>query len=61
MIIPVRCFTCKKVIGNRWELYKKLLAEGMSKKEALDQLGLPMYCCRRMVLCHIDLVDRLVK
>lgn len=23
MIIPVRCFTCHKVIGNKWEYYKK--------------------------------------
>lgn len=21
MIIPVRCFTCGKVIGNKWEKY----------------------------------------
>jgi len=24
MIIPVRCFTCGKVIGDKWEDYKKL-------------------------------------
>jgi hypothetical protein len=27
MIIPVRCFTCGKVIGNKYENYMKLLAE----------------------------------
>ena len=25
MIIPVRCFTCGKVIGDKWELYLQLL------------------------------------
>ena len=25
MIIPVRCFTCGKVIGNKWEAYLGLL------------------------------------
>ena len=25
MIIPVRCFTCGKVIGNKWEAYLALL------------------------------------
>lgn len=25
MIIPVRCFTCGKVIGNKWEAYLNLL------------------------------------
>ena len=24
MIIPVRCFTCGKVIGDKWEDYKKI-------------------------------------
>ena len=26
MIIPVRCFTCGKVIGNKWDTYVNLLA-----------------------------------
>lgn len=25
MIIPIRCFTCGKVIGNKWETYLNLL------------------------------------
>uniref|UniRef100_A0A453FTM6 DNA-directed RNA polymerases I, II, and III subunit RPABC5 n=8 Tax=Pooideae TaxID=147368 RepID=A0A453FTM6_AEGTS len=25
MIIPVRCFTCGKVIGNKWDHYLDLL------------------------------------
>jgi DNA-directed RNA polymerase I, II, and III subunit RPABC5 len=25
MIIPVRCFTCGKIIGNKWEAYLGLL------------------------------------
>ena len=27
MIIPVRCFTCNKVIGNLYESYVKLMKE----------------------------------
>ena len=27
MIIPVRCFTCGKVIGNKWEQFVQLLQE----------------------------------
>ncbi len=27
MIIPVRCFTCGKVIGNKYESYAKLLVD----------------------------------
>lgn len=35
MIIPIRCFTCGKVIGNKWEAYLGLLqaeyTEGLVK------------------------------
>lgn len=36
MIIPVRCFTCGKVLANKWEHYKQAvvkLEEDNAKKE----------------------------
>lgn len=27
----------------------------------LDQLGLQRYCCRRMILTHVDLIEKLLK
>ena len=30
-IIPVRCFSCGKVIGDKWEAYLKLLANEFSE------------------------------
>ncbi len=32
MIIPVRCFTCGKVIGSKWQKYQEL-----TKKYRLEQ------------------------
>ena len=29
-------------------------------RDALDELGLHRYCCRRMVLTHVDLIDKLL-
>ena len=29
-------------------------------RQALDQLGLERYCCRRMVLTHVDLIEKLL-
>ena len=90
MIIPVRCFTCGKVIGNKWESYLGLLqaeyTEGYEliiekfyikytnyvynyviiflfsdiHRDALDALGLKRYCCRRMLLSHVDLIEKLL-
>ena len=60
MIIPVRCFTCGKVVGNKWDSYLELLKADYSEGDALDELGLKRYCCRRMVLTPVDLIEKLL-
>lgn len=60
MIIPIRCFTCGKVIGNKWEAYLGLLQAEYTEGDALDALGLKRYCCRRMLLGHVDLIEKLL-
>ena len=60
MIIPVRGFTCGKVVGNKWDSYLELLKADYSEGDALDELGLKRYCCRRMVLTHVDLIEKLL-
>ena len=61
MIIPVRCFTCGKVIGNKWEAFMHLIGEeGQTEAQALDHLGLQRYCCRRMLFTHVDLIVKLL-
>eukprot|EP00471_Norrisiella_sphaerica_P001440 CAMPEP_0184480248 /NCGR_PEP_ID=MMETSP0113_2-20130426/1747_1 /TAXON_ID=91329 /ORGANISM="Norrisiella sphaerica, Strain BC52" /LENGTH=75 /DNA_ID=CAMNT_0026858605 /DNA_START=108 /DNA_END=335 /DNA_ORIENTATION=- len=64
MIIPVRCFTCGKVVGN---LYKRFIAlknagpdQGYAEGEVLNTLGLTRYCCRRMIMTHVDLIIKLL-
>ena len=61
MIIPVRCFTCGKVIGNKWESFLDLVEKGeYDEGQALEKLGLKRYCCRRMLLTHVDLIEKLL-
>ncbi|KAL9264217.1 DNA-directed RNA polymerases II, IV and V subunit 10-like protein, partial [Drosera capensis] len=60
MIIPVRCFTCGKVIGDKWLEYLDLLDSNYSEAEALDSLQLVRYCCRRMIMTHVDLIEKLL-
>lgn len=60
MIIPVRCFTCGKVTGDKWEAYVNLLLANKTEEEALDELGLKRICCRRMLLTHVDLIEKLL-
>ena len=30
------------------------------RREALDGLGLTRYCCRRMLMTHVDLIEKLL-
>ena len=61
VIIPVRCFSCGKVIGDKWEPYSRRVAAGENPKDVLDDLGLDRYCCRRMIISHVNIIDELLK
>ena len=53
MIIPVRCFSCGTVIAHKWEEYQELVSSGVEQADAMDQVGLERYCCRRMYVAHL--------
>ena len=80
MIIPVRCFTCNKVIGDKYSTYLYKVQEEQKKNphsnrvidtntiknnnieqsyqgQVLNELGIKRYCCRRMFLTQVDIVD----
>lgn len=72
MIIPIRCFTCGKVmadISDYYEKEKNKLEETNDVDSAyknfekihtgkiLDSLGLKRYCCRRNLIANIDMMD----
>ena len=61
MIIPIRCFTCGKVIAHKYLEFQDALKSGKDSGEALDKLGLTRYCCRRMILSHAELIDEVIK
>lgn len=61
MIIPIRCFSCKKVIADKWNTYQKLLSRHYGEADALDAIGFKRYCCRRMFLGHVEIIDELLK
>lgn len=61
IIIPVRCFTCGKLIADKWELFKDRVLKGEDPKKVLDEMGVNRYCCRRMLLSHVNLIDDVIK
>lgn len=70
MIIPIRCFTCGKLIADKWTEYEtkvnklkeenpdinSLDSDNECIKEIFDELELNRYCCKRMFLSHVDLI-----
>jgi len=59
MIIPVRCFSCGKVIGHLWEEYKKRVEAGEDAGKVMNDLGLKRYCCRAIFLGNVDLIKKI--
>jgi len=67
MIIPVRCFSCGRVVGSVYSEYLRLTTAErpgekpqMATKDALDHLGVKRYCCRRMILSQVDIIDEVM-
>jgi DNA-directed RNA polymerase subunit N len=61
MYIPIRCFTCGSVLADKYEDYAKKVKEGKDPAKALDELEVERYCCRRMFLSHVEVMDKIVK
>lgn len=69
MLIPIRCFSCGNLIANKYEKYLELVKNTNKKKNELEdnqieifkKLKLKRYCCRRMLLTNVDIIDKLKK
>jgi DNA-directed RNA polymerase subunit N len=70
MIIPVRCFSCGRVIGSDYVRFTKRTEEIRRTKnreptaeevsQILDDLNVIRYCCRRMILSNADLLPEIL-
>ena len=71
MIIPIRCFTCGRVMADICDYYEIEKAKIEENKNIdpmyknfdkihtghiLDELGLKRYCCRRNLIANIDMM-----
>jgi DNA-directed RNA polymerase subunit N len=55
MPCPVRCFTCGKVIDPFWPEYKERTeVKNEVASKVLTDLNITKFCCRRMLLTHVD-------
>ena len=61
MMIPVRCFSCGQVIADKWEEYdRRVNKEKEEPKKVIAELGVKRYCCSRMLIGNIELIDEII-
>ncbi|MBI5553294.1 MAG: DNA-directed RNA polymerase subunit N [Candidatus Diapherotrites archaeon] len=60
MIIPIRCFSCGKPIAAAYEEFRQR-TEKEDPKKVMEELGIRKYCCRRMLISHVNLLDDVSK
>jgi len=51
---PIRCYTCGKILGNKWLMVERLQEEGIEMREIYERIGITRYCCKRVVLTTVD-------
>lgn len=56
----MRCFTCGKLIGDKWEDFASRVKAGEDPGKVLNGLGVTRYCCRRMLLSHVEIIDEIL-
>jgi len=55
MEIPIRCFTCGNLIADKYEEFVQRVKKGEEPNKVLDDLGLKRYCCRTMIITHVEI------
>lgn len=72
MIIPIRCMNCGFVLADAWKWYQQEVArlrkqqgnttngsEKTPERQACDTLGITRYCCRKHLLTHRDILEKI--
>jgi len=61
MYFPIRCFTCGAPIAQHWDEYSQRVKSGEKPADVLNDLEVTRYCCRRMFLSHVEVMDKAIK
>ena len=60
VLVPVRCFTCGKLVADKYSDYQIRIKTGEDPKKVLDDLGMERYCCRRMLLTTVETIQQVI-
>lgn len=48
------------MIASKWDQYVEMVNSGVPIEEALNKLQINRYCCRRMMMTHIVLAEKMM-
>ncbi|HKU83290.1 MAG TPA: DNA-directed RNA polymerase subunit N [Candidatus Nitrosocosmicus sp.] len=60
MLVPVRCFTCGKLIADIYNEYLTQLKQGEEPNKVMDSLNITRYCCRRMFVSSVETIYQVI-
>ena len=61
MLFPVRCFTCGKVLSQKYEQYIEFKNAGMPVPDIFQEIKVQKICCKRMFVGHVDVYEHMSK
>ncbi|HEX5905185.1 MAG TPA: DNA-directed RNA polymerase subunit N [Candidatus Nitrosocosmicus sp.] len=60
MLVPVRCFTCGKLIANVYNEFLTQVKQGEEPNKVMDSLKITRYCCRRMFVSSVETIYQVI-
>jgi len=60
-MLPVRCYTCNKVLGNKGATFEKMKNSGVELDQVWNALGLTRQCCKTIMITHVDLTEDMMQ
>jgi len=60
MLTSVRCFTCGKLVADKYSEYSNRVKAGEDPAKAMDSLNIKRYCCRRMFVSSVETIYQVI-
>ena len=48
-------------MADKWEEFSSRVRAGEPPQKVLDEMGMLRYCCRRMLISHVDIIDDILE
>ena len=55
MLVPIRCFSCSTQVGHIYPELAQRVKAGHEFGTVMSECGVRRYCCKRMLVTHVDL------